>query len=268
MFNGTSSKRWNDFKQFHCVLEICYVLIGINKFVVENQVIEYYADQLIHIDHINLEYNFQYEEVQVESEQIINQNQLIEKQQENQNEFLKDLLEEISSDEASDEFHNYENQDDNNDNQKNFTQDDNSGNVESNEVNEESNEVNEESNEVNEESNEVNDESNEVNEVDRNGGNYYNNQKLKIEWVIVKNSKSYIKKDNYYYSSSDINLKIGETIKIINSEITYIRINGKLTKVVNIIEFRKSNYWSPINKKRAPKKIIGYSPPTKKTKII
>ncbi len=82
--------------------------------MVENQVIENYSDQLIHINNMNLEYNFQYEEIEVESEQIINQNELIEIQQENQNNYLNNLLEEISSDEEIDYV--YENENDNDEN--------------------------------------------------------------------------------------------------------------------------------------------------------
>jgi hypothetical protein len=113
LFNGSSKKRWVDFKQFHCVLQIGYVLIGINKFVIENQLLENYKDDLIHLENISLDYNFDYEEIEDQSEQIINQNDIITRQQENQNSFLNSLLENISSSEEEDEDEDEENSGDN-----------------------------------------------------------------------------------------------------------------------------------------------------------
>jgi hypothetical protein len=132
------------------VLQIGYVLIGINKFVIENKLLENYQDELIHLKNINLDYNFDYEEIENESEQIINQNEIISRQQENQNSFLNFLLQNISSDEEDynqildgnnrDDFQNNQNNSDN-ESESNGENNNNQTSHENQETNEGSNEL-------------------------------------------------------------------------------------------------------------------------------
>jgi hypothetical protein len=112
LFNGESTKRWYNFQPFQCILEVCYALIGINKFVIDNGVLENYRDELIHLENVDLNFNFEYQEIEIESNQIINQNSIIEQQKENQENFINSLLEEYDI-ESDEEYYTQENNNNN-----------------------------------------------------------------------------------------------------------------------------------------------------------
>jgi hypothetical protein len=232
MFNGKSKKKWKNFEQIELMLLISFTMLGIDKMVktfpkcFEEIETGFYAPN----------YEFPFEEISIESDQIITQNDSIEQQIENQDNFILEILRsgkynEISSDE-----------DDNIDNQY-FTQE----NIQNDDNNTDSNydynnNQNEDENEIEENENQNEDEE----EIEENENQNENEEE--------------IEENENQNQTNDLNNEDEEIIE--NNNITTIENTPRINELRKI----KKNFWAPKNIKRkiVSKKIIFTFPIEKK----